>query len=121
MGSNSLQYGQFISGKADDEFNGTFAITDTYTQPETNYTNGCNQGTCYHKGRIISAVNHDGLNIWAMRLDDGKIYRNVYNQKTFGADGTETKNNISGICVKDGRMYVGGVNLGILCYDGIVD
>ena len=120
-GTNELTYGTLLSGKTSTEFNGTFDILDTYIQPGTNYYNGCNQGTCYCAGRILSSVNHNGLNVWSMRLDNGKVCRNEYSQKTYDADGQETTRNISGICVKDNYLYIGCGTIGTMCFEHLIE
>ena len=117
MGSNELDMGSLISAE-ENEFNGTFKITDTYTQPGTNYAN-CNQGCCFFNGKIYSCIGHDGQWIWAMSLDNKihRIWYDEYKQKTFADDGSIVGNNqanSTGICYHDGYFFVGMLGIGIV-------
>ena len=112
MGSNQFTYGQFISGKSSDEFNGTFEILDTYTQDGTAY-NDCCQGTCYYKGEIVCAIGHNVPILWRMNLADGTIRRKVYAQNIYAGDGSVASSGATGICTDGERVYTGVVGVGV--------
>ncbi len=123
LGETALDKGTAIQGTAAGEFNGTFKILDTYTLEGTGYDE-CGQGACYYNGEIISAIGHDGLRRWHMRLSDGKITYTEYWQKTYKDDGTvvsgtvaEERTNASSVCVKDGILFFGVTNVGIMAYE----
>lgn len=104
-------YGTVVSN--DTPFNGTFNIVGTWVQKTLGYPN-CDQGTCYHNGEIFAAIGHDGLWYWRMRLgSDGKIYRKSFKQAQYG----HTPNNVSGICIKDGFLFLGRQNVGVTAFD----
>lgn len=99
---------------ADNEFttfNGTFNIVETYAQKTNGYEN-CIQGACYYKGEIYACVGHDGMWYWRMRLDNGRIFRKNYKQISYYNNiGEVSPRTSSGICVKDGFMYMGQVGI----------
>lgn len=116
MGSAALEYGTTINTDAtDDEFNGTFAILDTYTQDGTAYAQ-CNQDSCFYRGEIFAAIGHDGIWLWKMRLNNGHINYDEYKQYTYNADGSKASTNISSCCIHDGYLYVAATNVGVMAF-----
>ena len=116
-GTNQLPYGSFTPA-GDDEFNGTFAILDVYTQPGTTYENA-NQGSCYFNGRIYACIGHDSEWVWVMDLDSHthRIWYDEYKQRSFNDDGTvmgDTQANTTGICYHDGYFFIGMRGIGIV-------
>ena len=113
-GTNQLDYGSYSQAE-DGEFNGTFNILDTYTQDGTAYAQ-CNQGCCYYNGKIYSAIGHDGLWMWEMRLDsDGnKIWYDEYKQKEYNADGSVLVHNSTSVCKSDKYIFFGQASVGVL-------
>ncbi len=110
-GTDKGEYGQIVNNKT--PFNGTFNIVETYHQKTDGYVN-CDQGTCYYNGEIIAAIGHDGAWYWRMRLGDGRIYRKDYKQHSYHDTGLSNYGNASGVCVKDGYLYMGRSGLGIM-------
>ena len=112
VGSTSLEYGQFNESASEGEFNGTFKIMGTWTQEGTKYAN-CNQGSCFYRGEIYSAVGHDGLWLWKMRLgDNGKISYDEWKQYAYDDNGQALNTNVTSCCIRDGYLYIGAMNMG---------
>lgn len=114
-GSTQLEYGIFNTLATENEFNGTFKILNTYTQEGTRYAN-CNQGSCFYRGEIYSAIGHDGIWMWKMRLGNGKIAYDEWKQYVYEDDGTVKSTNVSSCCIKDGILYIGALNVGIMAF-----
>jgi len=110
-GSDIGFYGSIVNNST--PFNGTFDIVETSYQKTAGYAN-CDQGTCYYKGEILAAVGHDGAWYWRMRMSNSKIYRRSYKQKTYYPNKTTNYGNSTGICTKDGFMFMGRAGLGIM-------
>lgn len=90
-------------------YNGTFNVLETYSLYTDGYIN-CNQGTCFYENELIAAVGHDGLWYWRIRFEDSGIIKTTYKQKRIGSDNA---GNASGICIKDGFLFLGSANQGI--------
>ena len=114
-GSTQLEYGVLNESATENEFNGTFKILDTYTQEGTRYAN-CNQGSCFYRGEIYSAIGHDGIWMWKMRLGDGKIAYDEWKQYCYDDNGEIMSTNVSSCCIKDGYLYIGALNVGIMAF-----
>lgn len=112
-GKDEGQYGSFVINAT--PFNGTFDIVEIYYQKTSGYAN-CIQGACYYKGEIFAAIGHDGAWYWRMRMNDGKIYRREYKQHSYHDDVYKNYGNSTGICVKDGYMFLGRYGLGIMAF-----
>lgn len=87
-GTNALTYGTLISGKSDTEFNGTFAIVETYSQDVCGYET-CVQGSTYFKGSIYAGIGHNvgGIRLWKMTPQrDGSIHTEEHTEQMWGQD-----------------------------------
>lgn len=115
LGSTALTYGTLIEGTADGEFNGTFNILDTFTQEGTAYAQ-CNQGSCFYRGEIYSAVGHDGLWMWKMRLDNGKISYDEWKQYAYDDTGSILNTNVTSCSIHNGYLYIGALNMGTMAF-----
>ena len=115
LGSTALEYGTINESAADGEFNGTFQILDTYTQGGTSYDQ-CNQGSCFYRGSIFSAVGHDGIWLWKMNLGNEKISYDEWKQYTYNDDGSVASTNASSCCIKDGYLYFGATYVGVMAF-----
>lgn len=114
LGTNNLGKGQFIPNAGNNDFNGTFAILDTYTQSGTNYDT-CNQGTCFKNGSIISGIGHSGLWVWKMHTDyrNNGIWYEENKQYLYNPDGSlVSQQGTSGVCVTDNYIIIGQANVG---------
>lgn len=115
VGSTALEYGTVNSEATETEFNGTFKILDTYTQEGTMYDQ-CNQGSCFYRGEIYSAVGHDGIWLWKMKLGNGKITYDEWKQYTYNDDGSIASTNSTSCCIRDGYLYFGAANVGVMAF-----
>lgn len=115
VGSTALEYGQYNGATASGAFNGTFEILDTYTQGGTAYPQ-CNQGSCFYRGSVYSAIGHDGVWLWKMHLGDGNIFYDEWKQYTYNDDGSIKSTNSSSCCLKDGYLYFGVANVGVMAF-----
>lgn len=109
-------YGKKCENKT--PYNGTFRIVSTYSQRTAGYTN-CNQGSCYYNGELCVVVGHEGFWFWRMRLFSnikkekmGMILKKEYKTDRYSA--SHNTGNASGIAAKDGYLFVGCVNKGIM-------
>lgn len=110
-GSDIGSYGSFVNNST--PFNGTFDIVETYNQKTAGYAN-CDQGTCYYKGELFACIGHDGAWYWRMRMSNGKVYRKDYKQKSYSEPVYANYGNSTGICTKDGYLFMGRYGLGIM-------
>lgn len=104
-------YGSVVSN--DTPFNGTFDIVEEYSQITDGYDN-CDQGTCYYNGELLACIGHNGLWYWRMRLGNGKVYRKNYKQVAYHSNMGATYGNASGICIKDGYLFIGRASIGVM-------
>lgn len=105
------EYGSVIVNST--PFNGTFDIVETSYQTTAGYPD-CDQGTCYYKGEVIAAVGHGNLRCWKMHMHDGVIFRKDYKQIAYHAEVDTNFGNSSGVCVKDGYLFIGRYGMGIM-------
>ena len=104
-GENELTYGTLISGKQDNEFNGTFAIVDTYSQNTCGYET-CVQGSTFWRGSIYAGIGHSvgGIRIWKMTPQrDGSILTEEHTQPIYTQALTRT-GDVGGISVYDDNL-----------------
>lgn len=99
-GENELTYGTLIPGKSDNEFNGTFAIAETYSQSTCGYET-CVQGSTYWRGSIYAGIGHNvgGIRVWKMTPQrDGTIMTEEHTQPIYTQELTKT-GDVGGITV----------------------
>ena len=111
-GSLRGEYGMFVDNPS--SYNGTFRILKSFSQRTSGYDN-CNQGSCVYKDELFTAVGHDGLWFWRMSFTDTAIIRKSLKLGRNGSSGSV--GNASGICVRDGFVFIGSVQRGILVID----
>lgn len=92
-------------------YNGTFNLYETYFQKTDGYQN-CNQGSCFHNDELYVAVGHDGFWYWRMVLNDGTVYKVTY--KSTQQIRASSDGNASGVAIKDGYLFIGCANKGIM-------
>lgn len=106
-GANNLGLGQFINGKNNSEFNGTFKILDEYHQETDGYPE-CIQGGDFHRGVVYTGIGHDGLWYWKNKLNvDGTITKESYRENMYNADGTLYYSKMGGVCINDDYLMLG--------------
>ena len=66
----------------------------------------------FNKGELCVAVGHDGLWYWRMVLYEGKVFKKTYKSNEYTKASID--GNASGIAVKDGYMFIGCANKGIM-------
>ena len=107
-GTNQLTYGTLIEDKGDTEFNGTFAIVETYKQDICGYET-CIQGSCFWRGSIYAGIGHnvEGIRIWKMTPQrDGTILTEEYTERMWAQDMTAS-GNVGGLAVyNDELMFI---------------
>ena len=110
-GEKQGAYGSMVENST--PYNGTFDIVETYMQKTAGYSN-CDQGTCYYKGELFACIGHDGAWYWRMRMSNGKVYRKEYKQNSYCEPLYTNYGNSSGICTKDGYLFMGRSGLGVM-------
>lgn len=106
MGSNQFDNGQFISGRNENEFNGTYKILSEYSLQRERIE--VNQGTCYYNGYLYCAMGHDGLLMVRYKLNsDGTISYETKHEKFYDATGQEISCASEGVAIKNGMIYHG--------------
>ena len=109
-GTNQFESGQFVSGRTDTQFNGTYKILGEWTHPVIEV----NQGSCYYNGYLWLAIGHDGLFIAKFKLNpDGTITSTPKQEFFYEATGTLIETASEGVTIKNGMIYhavKGGIN-----------
>ena len=116
QGNNDLGMGILIPGKTDTEFNGTYKVLKEWKQK-----NGIDvlQGCCYYNGDLLVTLGHDRFCVARFQLnEDGTITRTQYIDKIYDENGEEILGNyLSGIDVKNGKLFVGSSSGTIKCFN----
>jgi len=103
-GSNNLGLGTMIANTADDDFNGTFKLLNTYTlddgrTSEFNSDN-CNQGSDWFNGRLYLGIGHDIIRYWVVTLlNDGTAKYEDICEPNYNAAGEKLTGASEGIIV----------------------
>ena len=110
-GEETGQYGAVVNNAT--PFNGSFDIVETYYQKTAGYEN-CDQGTCYYNGEIYAAIGHDGAWLWRMRMSGDRIFRKDYKQHSYHDYVYANYGNSTGVCIRDGYLFLGRYGLGVM-------
>ena len=105
-GTNDLGLGSYISGKGDDEFNGTFKVCKEYTLDDgTTHPNAinCNQGSDYCNGKLYVSVGHEPHRHWEISFQPNGVasFVEVYEPLYDNAGNAPTSGATEGMCVTD--------------------
>lgn len=107
QGPNNLGSGQFLDGKNDREFNGTYKLLNHY---HTDNSFEVNQGSWYFNGALYLGLGHEGLYYQkSVLLKDGSILTELFKDEMYDDAGNLLFQNLgfSGITINNGRMYCG--------------
>ncbi|MBD9760997.1 hypothetical protein IHP13_12150 [Enterococcus faecium] len=107
QGPNNLGSGQFLDGKNDREFNGTYKLLNHY---HTDNSFEVNQGSWYFNGALYLGLGHEGLYYQkSVLLKDGSILTELFKDEMYDDAGNLLFQNLgfSGIQIHNGRMYCG--------------
>lgn len=107
QGPNNLGSGQFLDGKNDREFNGTYKLLNHY---HTDASFEVNQGSWYFNGALYLGLGHEGLYYQkSALLKDGSISTELFKDELYDDAGNLLFQNLgfSGITINNGRMYCG--------------
>ena len=121
LGENQLEYGTYVSGKSNTEFNGTWKplghwefikTLPTKESPDSNYE--CLQGMEFYKGVFVCAIGHNGMMGGIYYLtNDGGVERILWDMPQYKDDGTKIgsweniKSSTEGLCVYNDIVYQG--------------
>lgn len=111
QGTNNLGSGTLISGKASNEFNGTYKVIGTWTR---SFGGDVNNGNTYYKGKIISAVGHDGA--WFTineKMANGTFKGINYHNFWYDSSGSTESTGVTQLKTEGISNYNGEVWLGI--------
>lgn len=117
-GTNNLGEGQFIIGKSENEFNGSFRLIDHKTQTSRGYDD-CVQGSKFHNGVLYAGVGHnEGVFIWENHFDrSDTVKRVVWLEKIFSASGSRRTITTHGMTIKNGYLLVAATGNKVLVYN----
>lgn len=107
QGTNNLGSGQFLEGKTEREFNGTYKLLNYY---HTDNSFEVNQGSWYFNGALYLGLGHEGLYYQkSVLLKDGSILTELFKDEMYDDAGNLLFQNLgfSGIQIHNGRMYCG--------------
>lgn len=104
MGANNLGSGVMLSGRNDNQFNGTYQVLGQWTLPRIDVVQGSN----YENGALYIGLGHDTAWYTKNHLhDDGTVTYETYKEKFYNANGTQLKCNMQGITVTDKYIILG--------------
>lgn len=107
QGTNNLGSGQFLEGKAEREFNGTYKLLNYY---HTDNSFEVNQGSWYFNGALYLGLGHEGPYYQkSILLKDGSILTELFKDEMYDDAGNLLFQNLgfSGIQIHNGKMYCG--------------
>ena len=111
-GTDATKWGTFISGKSDDEYNGTLEVISVHEGEDM----GVYQGCCYRNGCIYILTGDNDANIKKVRLIANSYKVVQTNQPNeYNADGTIKTCHPEGLCFVDKDTML----LGIPAYGGL--
>lgn len=105
-GADLTKWGTFVSGKGDNEYNGTAKVIRKYVGP--NY--GTAQSWKFHAGVLYLGVTDTGgtLQVIEVTLRDNGTYTcgKKFQYSGYNADGTTNKSETEGACIIEGRYLL---------------
>ena len=115
-GINQLEYGNFISGRSENEFNGTFKIMKEY-HLDTGETGTSNlypvQDMCYYDNHLYAGVGHGLMCFWKLKLnDDGSVDKETITLDDYDDSGNIHNSSVGCIEINHDFNIVG---LGLIC------
>jgi hypothetical protein len=108
-GTDLTKWGTFISGKGENELNGTAKVVQIFTGAQY----GTSQGMTYHDGKIfygVSTAPDQCKVLEVVLLENGKFKcLKTYKYPSINKDGTYTWKETEGTAILDGRYLINGV------------
>ncbi len=106
-GTYNLGAGNFVSGKLENQFNGSYKLLDEFFDKDSSLE--VNQGACFYGDKLYLGLGHEGIFYQVTKLKDGSIYKKGIKDTFFNDDGTDlySTKGFSGITVTDKHILCG--------------